>query len=80
MMRPDSTQWESAIHVELVSLKQMRVNERCKLPEDNSSLLSKPVLNVKRAGLDNIVKYKARLVAKAFQQIAERAFDEVFAP
>ena len=81
MRRPDAELWDAAICEELSSLREKNVFETVdSVPAGMKPLPSKLVFNIKRDEHGNIDKYKCRLVAKGFRQIAGRDYDEVFAP
>lgn len=81
--RPDAHMWEEALNAEVASLKAMGVYVECQeedVPRGQKPLPSKGVLKVKRNADASIDKYKYRLVAKGFKQIAGLQYSKVFAP
>ena len=80
MSRPDAELWKEAINSEMASLTEKGVYEEVSLPPGKRALPSKLVFAIKRHANGEIDKYKSRLVAKGFNQIAGRDYDEVFAP
>lgn len=78
--REDGDKWREAVNEELAALATKGVYEVANLPPDRSALTAKMVLKVKRDQYGNVEKYKARLVARGFQQEEGIDFDEVFAP
>ena len=78
--RPDAELWKQAINTEMTALLEKGVYEIVSLPENKRALPSKMVFTIKRDEQGNVNKYKCRMVAKGFRQIAGRDFDEVFAP
>ena len=79
MSRPDSEQWQEAIKTELNSLSQMRTWTFAELPKGKKALGTKWVFNIKRDGQNNILKYKARLVALGCHQRPGEDYDEIYA-
>ena len=75
------TEWLSAIHEELESLKAKHVYEEIHtLPSDRKAVQHKWVLHIKRDKEGTISRFKARLVAKGFTQIPGQDFSFTFAP
>jgi hypothetical protein len=75
------TEWLSAIHEELESLKSKGVYEETDtLPPGRKAVECKWVLHIKRDKDGSISRFKARLVAKGFTQIPGQDFTCTFAP
>ena len=75
------TEWLSAIHEELESLKSKGVYEEVDtLPPGRKPVQCKWVLHIKRDKDGTISHFKARLVAKGFTQISGQDFTCTFAP
>ena len=75
------TDWLSAIHEELESLKTKDVYEEVStVPPDCKPVQCKWVLHIKRDKDGTISRFKARLVAKGFTQIPGQDFTFTFAP
>ena len=64
----------------LKALQQLGTFTPVQLPPGRQAIPCKWVFKVKRDEKGRLIKYRARLVAKEFRQIAGRDFDEVFAP
>ena len=80
MLRPDWEQFDQAIAAELASLGEKGVyTEESPLP-GVTHLPAKLLLDIKRDEKKFIEKYKARIVAQGFRQLAGRDYDDVFAP
>eukprot|EP00963_Diacronema_lutheri_P012506 scaffold1797_cov453-Pavlova_lutheri.AAC.1 len=79
MKRPDKDLWSEAIHNELESLSKMRTWDICDLPAGKKPLGSKWIFRVKRDEMNNITKYKARLVALGCHQKPGEDYDEIYA-
>jgi hypothetical protein len=75
------TEWLTAIHGELVSLKVKGVYEEVKnLPPGRKAVQCKWVLHIKRDKVGDISRFKAHLVAKGFTQIPGQDFTFTFTP
>lgn len=75
------TEWLSAIHTELESLKAKGVYEEIhSLPPNRKAIQCKWVLHIKRDKHGCVSRFKARLVAKGFTQIPGQDFSFTFAP
>ena len=77
MKKPE---WLKAMQEELVAHQQNGTWELAALPKGRKVVGSKWVFKVKRNERDDIVKFKARLVAQGYTQHQGVDFDEVFAP
>jgi transposase InsO family protein len=80
MSRQDADLWQQAVNAEFKSLHEMGVYENSHIPAGKAALPSRLVFAIKRDEHGNVEKYKCRLVAKGFQQVAGKDYDEVFAP
>jgi hypothetical protein len=78
--REDRDLWIEAINSELRSIFEKDVYDECALPPGKRALTTKLVLHIKRDQWDNIIKYKARLVARGFMQEEGVDFSDIFAP
>jgi len=79
MRKEDADKWKEAINNELSLLNENNTWTISKLPEGKKAINSKWVFKVKRLD-NNEIKYKARLVARGFEQ--KEIFDvhELYAP
>ena len=73
-------QWKNAMQSEYDSLVKNGTFELVDKPKDGNVIDVKWVFALKKDDLGNIVRYKARLVARGFKQIKGLDFDETFAP
>src|SRR5437667_775970 len=80
MSRKDAAQWRKAMEEEIQSIIDNKTWELSDLPLNRQVIGTKWVLKKKRDGIDNVTRYKARVVAKGYSQIAGLDFTETFAP
>ena len=80
MNRDDKIKWKVAIDDELNSLAKNQTWELVKLPPNFRPITSKWIFKVKRDENNNISRYKARLVARGFDQRPGIDYHETFAP
>jgi Reverse transcriptase (RNA-dependent DNA polymerase)/Integrase core domain/Pol polyprotein, beta-barrel domain len=78
--RPDGDKWLQAMKEELRSIDANNTWVLCRLPPGRKCIGSKWVFKLKKDGNNRIIKYKARVVAKGYSQVAGLDFDETFAP
>ena len=76
----DASKWEAAMQEEYESLMVKGIWELAALPKDRKSVGCKWVFRTKRDALGQVVRYKARLVAKRYSQVEGIDFNETFAP
>lgn len=76
---PEGDQWMQAMADELQSFQENHVWEVVDTPVDASVVQCKWVLK-KKVDSDNNVRYRARLVAKGYTQIAGVDYEETFSP
>ena len=72
--------WRRAMDEELWSIQDNKVWELVDLPSGHNAIELKWVYKVKKDAKGNLVKHKARLVAKPNVQDQDVDFEEVFAP
>ncbi|GBO02980.1 hypothetical protein AVEN_248756-1 [Araneus ventricosus] len=77
---PEASKWEDAMNRELKVMQERNVWELVKPPKDAKTLGNRWVYTLKRNEQNEIVIYKARLVAQGFNQIKGESYDEVFSP
>jgi Reverse transcriptase (RNA-dependent DNA polymerase) len=77
---PDSEKWKNAMQEELDAINENEPWELVDLPLGRKAVGSKYVFKLKRDEQENIIRYKARLVAQGFSQKYGVDYDEVFAP
>ncbi|KAK4694238.1 putative transposase, partial [Phenoliferia sp. Uapishka_3] len=82
MNGPDASEWRAAIEKERAMLRAMGTWDRSlvPLPPGRRALLTKWVLLIKRDDEGNVIKYKARLVARGDMQTPGVDYVETFAP
>ena len=73
-------EWEHAIQAELVQLQQKGTWKLVEKPADAIPISNKWVLTKKCDKEGNVVKYKARLVARSFTQRPGLDYGETFSP
>ena len=73
----DKQSWMKAMHEEMNSLHKNNIYELVELPKGKKALRNKWVFKLKKDG-EKLVKYKARLVVKGFNQKQGINFDEIF--
>jgi hypothetical protein len=72
--------WQAAMQEEIDSVKRNQTWELADLPQGHHAITLKWVYKLKRNEVGDIVKHKARLVARGFVRLEEIDFDEVFVP
>jgi hypothetical protein len=72
--------WQAAMQEEIDSIKRNQTWELADLPQGHRAITMKWVYKLKRNEAGEIIKHKARLVARGFVQQEGIDFDEVFAP
>src|SRR5271169_498060 len=77
---PDREKWLAAMRDELKSIHDNKTWILCDLPRGRKCIGSGWVCKVKKDGNNKIVKYKARVVAKGYSQVAGLDFEDTFAP
>ena len=80
MLSEDADKWKKAEEKDLRSMKVSNVLKPSKLKEGVVPLTTKWVYTVKTDGSGNIVKYKARLVARGYLQVLGIDYDRTFSP
>jgi len=79
--RPDEDNWLKAVSVELENMKNKNVYTFVyNIPKDKNVISCRWVFTYKRNDKGEIVKYKARLVARGFSQILGIDYIETFSP
>ena len=76
----DKEKWLFAMQEEMESLQKNHTYEIINLPQGKKALKNKWVFKLKKDGSGKVVKHKARLVVKGFQQKKGIDFDEIFSP
>ena len=76
----DKAYWRRAMQEEMDSLHKNDTYELVEMPQGGKILRNKWVYKLKTDGTGQIVKYKARLVVKGFQQREGIDFTEIFSP
>jgi len=77
---PQKEHWLEAEAAEMESFRVNQVMEPCWIPKDRKALRTKWVYTAKYDTLGILKKYKARLVARGYEQIFGVDFDETFSP
>ena len=78
MRSPDSRKWKAAIQAEYDSLLENGTWKVANLPPGRKALTTKWVLKKKLGPGGEIVKYKARMVARGFQQVEGYDYTETY--
>jgi hypothetical protein len=77
---PDCQKWRVAMDEELASLEKQGTWAVVPRPKDAKTITSKWVYKIKLDSNNQPIRYKARLVARGFQQTQGVDYDETFAP
>ena len=77
---PCSKYWNEAMGEEIESLEKMGTWEKVPLPENRKPISCKWVYRIKYNSDGKVSRYKARVVARGFNQIEGLDFDETYAP
>ena len=80
MQTPEAYQWQKAMEDELKSLQENGTWTLVDLPDGRTTVKNRWVYLTKRDTKGDIIRYKARLIAKGFTQTASLDYEETFAP
>src|SRR4051812_24712420 len=78
MMSPDSNKWLEAMKFEIGSMYEKKVWTLIDLPDDRRAIDNKWIVMRKTDADSCVTIYKARIVAKGFQQVQGVDYDEIF--
>lgn len=78
--QPDSAEWQIAMKQEFLVIKKMATCNPVFLPHDKKTVKTKWVFSQKTDSTGNVIRYRARLVAKGFSQTDGIHYAEVVAP
>lgn len=78
MKRSDASKWSEAIEKELKTLKDNNTWDFCEVPKDVKTVSSKWVFKIKN--INGVKQYKARLVARGFEQQDIFDLNDIYAP
>lgn len=73
-------EWRRAMAIEMEAVERNGTWELTELPQDRKAIDLKWIYKIKRDANGNIVKHKARIVAKGYVQKQGVDLDEVYAP
>ena len=76
----DAIEWQLAMESKMRSIRKNNTWDLVKLPKNRRALLCRWVFPLKQTTASSSPKYKARIIAKGFQQEYGVDFDEVFSP
>ena len=77
---PDAPFWTEAVEDEMKSLAENNTWQLVELPPGVKPITAKWVFKIKRDGEGRVIRYKARLVARGFEQVEGVDYNETFAP
>ena len=80
MICPDFTKWLEAMKSEMGSMYENKVWTLVDLLDDQQAIEHKWILKRKMDTDSSVTIYKARIVAKGFQQVQGVDYDETFSP
>ena len=80
--RDDKSQWLVAIESEMTSLTKHKAWKSASIPKDRKAISTKWIFKIKRNADNSVLKYKARLVARGFDQVDGLDFNslDIYAP
>lgn len=78
MRSPEASEWKKAIQRELQTLKENNTWTVSDLPGNQKAISTKWVFKIKQN--NNDIQYKARLVARGFEQENVLSYSEIYAP
>ncbi len=78
LIQPDGRQFQEAVELEMQSLITNNVFELVDLPRDRKAISTRWVFKRKVGPQNTVVKHKARLVARGFQQRSDVDFNETY--
>ena len=80
MQTPEAPYWQTSMEEEMGCLKENGTWELVDLPHGHTTIKNRWVFVTKRNTLGEVIRYRARLVAKGFTQTAGIDYEETFAP
>ncbi len=80
MKSPQASEWKLGMESEMNSLKKNNVFELTELPQQRKAISCKWVFDAKTNELGEVMRYKARLVARGFSQIEGIDYTETYSP
>lgn len=72
--------WKNAMELEMKSLRENETWELTKLPRETKTIKCKWIFSTKTDEMGNILRFKARLVARGFSQEYGIDYTETFSP
>ena len=76
----EAVEWQKAMETELAQIASHKVWSLVEPPNNRKPLTMKWVFKIKTAGDNKILRYRARLVVRGFNQIEGLDYQELFAP